>query len=73
MDERDVYNRCLFCNHDYGSPGYAASYYTTLTAECGCTGVGEDCASQRPARSRGNVRVFGCRRTGQNCYKCRKP
>lgn len=69
-----VYCRCLFCNSDYGWPGALASTYTTLTAACGCTGVGQDCiiAQYRTPDMTGRDRIFGCeRKPSEKCYKCR--
>ncbi len=67
-----AYNRCLFCNNDYGSPGRPQSTYIPLMAACGCTGVGEDCLTGGHRLS-GTQRVFGCglRAIDMKCFKCR--
>ncbi len=71
------YERCLFCNYEYGYTKDASKSYDTITAVCGCEGIGWKCAIDgEKHHPKSCFKCFGCSMDNQNpppaCYKCRR-
>lgn len=69
------YERCLFCDAEYGLND-SRTNYDMITAACGCNGVGWKCAAANHPQD-DDFKCFGCNSLNQKpfpkCYKCRRP